>query len=75
LLHIKPERLFPILEAVKGLSLDEALLQMKWYQKPVGDAFTTVLKESIVKLKEEGYNLSKTYIGTFSNIKYSVADL
>jgi hypothetical protein len=61
-LHIKPERFYPVFEAVKGLRLDDALLQLRWHQKTVGLKYQSILEELIVVAKEMDYDLNKTYI-------------
>ena len=52
-----------MLEDLKGLSLQQALLHMRWYQKPTAAKVNDALKEAIIQAKEEGFDLQKTYIG------------
>jgi ribosomal protein L22 len=47
---------------IKGLKLDDALLQLDWSQRMVADKVHEALTEAIVYAKESGFDLSKTYI-------------
>lgn len=65
-LHIRPARFFKLLEEIKGLTLDEALIQLRFHRDLVGSRYLGLLTESIIKAKEAGFDLAKTYIGKHS---------
>lgn len=62
-IHIDYTRFIEVCGEVKGLSLDEALLQLSWNRKQISTHFKEGLQEFIVKAQEHGLNLEKTYIG------------
>jgi hypothetical protein len=66
---VSSDRFDKINEDVKGLSLNEALLALKWHQSPSGDHYLTILQESIIKAKEAGLDLKHTYIAYSSATK------
>ncbi|KAI8812278.1 hypothetical protein BJ742DRAFT_768357 [Cladochytrium replicatum] len=61
-LHVEYTRFITLCDQVKGLSLEKALLQLRWHQKPITKKFESALRKAIVKAKEDGLVLSKTYI-------------
>ena len=61
-LHIERQRFLEPIDRIKGLSLNEALLQLAWEQKPIGRRIAGVLKDSIVVAKESGFDLDKTHV-------------
>ncbi|KAJ1344808.1 hypothetical protein BSLG_000323 [Batrachochytrium salamandrivorans] len=46
----------------KGLSLNDALLQLAWHQRPITKRMMEAIEACIVHAKEEGYDLNRTYI-------------
>lgn len=62
-LHTEYTRFLPLCDQVKGLTLDQALLQIRWLRKPITKKMEDALKEAIVKAKEQNLDLSKTYVG------------
>jgi hypothetical protein len=56
-------KFIPVCLEVKGLTLNQALLQLSWNRKIISQKFQSALEEFIVIAKEKGYNLDKTYIG------------
>ncbi|TPX58054.1 hypothetical protein PhCBS80983_g03406 [Powellomyces hirtus] len=62
ILHTEYTRFLTLCDQVKGLTLDQALLQIKWLRKPITKKMEDALKEAIVKAKEEGLDLNKTYV-------------
>lgn len=63
-LHTLHTRFNFVGDQVKGLSLEQALLQLKWTRKEVSKKLRNALEEAIVMAREQGFNLSKTYVGT-----------
>ncbi|KAI9101938.1 hypothetical protein DFS34DRAFT_612052 [Phlyctochytrium arcticum] len=61
-LHTEYTRFLALCDQVKGLTIDQALLQIRWLRKPISRKMEAGLKDAIVKAKEEGFDLSKTYI-------------
>ncbi|KAJ3055064.1 hypothetical protein HK097_011627 [Rhizophlyctis rosea] len=61
-LHVSHTRFLDILDELKGLSLQQALLHMKWHQKPTAEKVNDAIREAIIQAKEEGFDLQKTYI-------------
>ncbi|KAJ3252060.1 hypothetical protein HK103_001862 [Boothiomyces macroporosus] len=64
--HIEHTRFIQPLGDIKGLSLDDALLQLSWNQHRISHKLKETLNEVIVRAKEEGFDLKKTYIGIHS---------
>lgn len=64
-LHMDPSRLYHLCNDVKGLSLSQALRQAKWHAGNPGLRLMEALSESVVKAKESGFDLSKTFVGVF----------
>jgi hypothetical protein len=60
--HVDYTRFIQHCGDIKGLQLDDALLQLDWSQKTVVDKVHEALTEAIVMAKESGFDLSKTYI-------------
>jgi hypothetical protein len=60
--HIEYTRFIEPCGDVKGLTLDDALLQLDWNQRKISEKFHEALTEGIVHCKEHGFDLSKTYI-------------
>lgn len=61
--HIKHVRFIPICMQLKGLTLNQALLQLSWNSKTSAKKYGRILEESIIAAKESGFDLKKTYIG------------
>ncbi|KAJ3185003.1 hypothetical protein HDU87_002569 [Geranomyces variabilis] len=61
-LHTEYARFLTLCDQVKGLSLDQALLQIKWLRKPITKKMEDAISEAIVKAKEAGFDLGKTYV-------------
>ncbi|KAJ3189220.1 hypothetical protein HDU85_002845 [Gaertneriomyces sp. JEL0708] len=61
-LHVEHTRFLTLCDQIKGLSLDQALLQLRWHRKPITKKVEAALQEAIVKAKEAGFDLSKTYV-------------
>ncbi|KAJ3157460.1 Rab geranylgeranyltransferase [Geranomyces michiganensis] len=61
-LHTEYTRFLTLCDQVKGLSLDQALLQIKWLRKPITKKMEDAISEAIVKARESGFDLGKTYI-------------
>ncbi|KAI9204882.1 uncharacterized protein BJ171DRAFT_503945 [Polychytrium aggregatum] len=61
-LHVEYTRFIPLCDDVKGLTLNQALLQIEWYRKPITRKMKECITEAIVLAKEQGYDLNKTYI-------------
>ncbi|KAI8892520.1 hypothetical protein BC833DRAFT_611438 [Globomyces pollinis-pini] len=47
---------------IKGLTLNEALLQLDWNKKMITKKMKDAIDEFIIRAKEEGFDLDKTYI-------------
>ncbi|TPX34737.1 hypothetical protein SmJEL517_g02712 [Synchytrium microbalum] len=62
LLHVDTTRLVPFADAIKGLTLDQALLQLRWFQKPAARRFEEKLVEAAVQLGDDGWKLPSTYV-------------
>lgn len=61
--HMDYTRFIQPLGEIKGLSLNDALLQLDWNKRNVAAKVHEALEEFIVRSKEEGFDLNKTYIG------------
>ncbi|KAJ1529085.1 hypothetical protein HK405_002278, partial [Cladochytrium tenue] len=61
-LHAHYTRFVPLISQVKGLPLDDAILQLRWLRKNVSARMQKALANAIVKAKDEGLDLSKTYV-------------
>jgi hypothetical protein len=61
-IHLEYTRFIEICGQVKGLTIDNALLQLETNDKQIKTHFKTGLEEFIVDLKESGFDLSKTYL-------------
>ncbi|KND01241.1 uncharacterized protein SPPG_04332 [Spizellomyces punctatus DAOM BR117] len=61
-LHTEYTRFVTLCDQVKGLTLDQALLQIRWLRKPITKKMEEALKEAIVKAKEQGLDLKKTFV-------------
>ncbi|KAI8831561.1 hypothetical protein BC829DRAFT_409507, partial [Chytridium lagenaria] len=61
-LHVEYSRFLPLVSQVKGLTIEEALLQVRWLRKRISRKMEEALSEAIVKAKDSGLDLSKTYI-------------
>ncbi|KAJ3268061.1 hypothetical protein HDV01_003502 [Terramyces sp. JEL0728] len=61
-IHIEHTRFIQPLGDIKGLSLDDALLQLSWNQHRISHKLKDTLKEVIVRAKEEGFDLKRTFI-------------
>lgn len=68
-LHVEYTRFITLCDQVKGLSLDSALLQLRWHRKPITDKFLMALEEAMVKAHKNGLDLSKTYIGKEAGVE------
>ncbi|KAI9363995.1 hypothetical protein DFJ73DRAFT_810558 [Zopfochytrium polystomum] len=62
ILHVDYTRFVSVLTDIRGLSLNDALLQLKWQRKKISLKMEQVLANAIVKAKDEGLDLSKTYV-------------
>jgi hypothetical protein len=62
ILHLEHTRLLPLCHSIKGLDLNSALAELKWDRRPIASFMTNALAEAIVKAKESGYDLKKTYV-------------
>lgn len=60
--HIDYTRFIEVCGQVKGLKLNDVLLQLETNNKQIKNHFKTSVQESIVKLKETGFDLEKTYL-------------
>jgi hypothetical protein len=65
ILHFKHSALQPVLNEIQGLSLKDALLQLRWHQNPVGKKVLQLVHEVIYHAGASGYDLDKTFIGIF----------
>ncbi|KAJ3412785.1 hypothetical protein HDV05_000252 [Chytridiales sp. JEL 0842] len=61
-IHVEHTRFIPLLSQIRGLPLDQALLQIKWLRKKISLKLEEAMEGAIVKAKESGLELSKTYI-------------
>ncbi|KAI8928801.1 hypothetical protein BC831DRAFT_446628 [Entophlyctis helioformis] len=61
-IHVEYTRFVQVCTDIKGLSLDDALLQLAWHQKPIGKRMRKALSDFILVAKEEGFDLKRTYI-------------
>ncbi|KAJ3005143.1 hypothetical protein HKX48_000846, partial [Thoreauomyces humboldtii] len=61
-LHTDHTRFLTLCDQVKGLTVDQALLQIRWERKPVTGKMVDAIEEALVKAKEEGLDLTRTYI-------------
>jgi hypothetical protein len=61
-IHYEYTRFIKPCGEIKGLSLNDALLQLDWSQNRVSKKMKEALKEFIIRAKEEKFNLEKTYI-------------
>lgn len=61
-LHVSSSRFSKISDELKGLTLDKAFLQLRWNRRNVDDILNSFLTECLVKAKESGFDLDKTYI-------------
>ncbi|KAJ3115112.1 hypothetical protein HDU96_001171 [Phlyctochytrium bullatum] len=62
-LHTDYTRFVPVFAQIRGLTLDEALMQLRWLRKPIARKAEEALAEAIVVAKDrDGLDLSKTYI-------------
>jgi hypothetical protein len=66
-LHVEYTRFITLMDQVKGLSLDDALVQLRFHRKPITRHFTRAFEEGIVKAKESGLDLERTFVGMFLN--------
>ncbi|KAI8826841.1 uncharacterized protein EV422DRAFT_511621 [Fimicolochytrium jonesii] len=62
ILHTEYTRFLTLCDQIKGQPVDSALLQMRWLRKPVTRKMEAAVGEAIVKGKEEGLELGRTYI-------------
>ena len=67
-LHIEYTRFIKLIDQVKGLHVDDALLQLSWHRKPITQKFMQSLESVLIKAKNEGLCLSKLYIGKRSTL-------
>jgi hypothetical protein len=63
LLHLEYSRFIKICSDIKGLSLNDALLELAWNQKQTSKRAQDSLKEFIIVAKESGFDLEKTFVG------------
>nr|KAJ3418158.1 hypothetical protein HK105_000272 [Polyrhizophydium stewartii] len=61
-LHVEYTRFVEVCNAIKGLTLDEALLQLAWHDKPIGRRMRDMLELFIMQAKEAGFDLKRTYV-------------
>lgn len=61
-LHVSSSRFTGLSNELKGLTLDKAFLQLKWNRRNIDEVMNSTLTECLVKAKESGFNLDKTYI-------------
>ncbi|KAJ3300006.1 hypothetical protein HK104_005260 [Borealophlyctis nickersoniae] len=61
-LHVEYTRFITLCDQVKGLTLDQAFLQIKWFRKPITKRMEDALKEAMTQAKEQGFDLTKTYV-------------
>ncbi|KAK5665212.1 hypothetical protein QVD99_008057 [Batrachochytrium dendrobatidis] len=62
-IHVDFTRFIELCTNIQGLSLNDALLQLAWHDKPITSHMMKAIECCIVYAKEEGYDLEKTYIG------------
>ncbi|KAH6565850.1 hypothetical protein BASA50_000071 [Batrachochytrium salamandrivorans] len=60
--HVEYTRFIELCSNLKGLSLNDALLQLAWHQRPITKRMMEAIEACIVHAKEEGYDLNRTYI-------------
>lgn len=61
-IHLDYTRFIEPCGEIKGLSLDDALLQLEWGKKMISLNVKDALNDAIIKAKKHGFNLSNTYI-------------
>ena len=68
-LHVDASRFNTLCDSIKGLVLEKAFLELKWHRKGVNPLLYEALAEALVKAKESGFDLQKTYVGgCFTNV-------
>eukprot|EP00842_Homolaphlyctis_polyrhiza_P000022 jgi/Hompol1/101/HPOL_004067-RA len=55
-------RFLDVCASIKGLSLNDALLELAWNQRPIGKRMKEALDSFIVLAKEDGFDLKNTYV-------------
>ncbi|KAJ3407888.1 hypothetical protein HDU80_007518 [Chytriomyces hyalinus] len=62
-LHTMHSRFVPLLNDIRGLSLQDALLTLAWHRKRITSKLSKPLENALVKAKLEGnFDLEKTYV-------------
>ncbi|RKO99058.1 hypothetical protein CXG81DRAFT_20815 [Caulochytrium protostelioides] len=61
-LHISAIRFDPLIQQTTGLSLRDALVQCRWYDRRITKAYEQALAQASLKLVAAGFDLDKTYI-------------
>ncbi|KAJ3353224.1 Nucleoside diphosphate kinase A [Entophlyctis luteolus] len=61
-LHVLYSRFVPLLSDIRGLSLKDALLTLKWHRKRITRKMVDVMEKAIVKAKEDGLDLDRTFV-------------
>lgn len=60
---MQASRFQSLCDQIKGLTLEQALLQMRWHRRQICRPMTDAITQGIVQAKESGYDLSKTFVG------------
>lgn len=60
--HVEYTRFITLCDQVKGLALSDAIQALKFHRKPITRKFSPVLYNALVKAKDSGLDLSKTFI-------------
>jgi hypothetical protein len=60
---MEPSRFFNLLNDIRGLSFDKAMLQLSWKRGGASPVVQEALKEALLKANDQSYDLSKIYIG------------
>ena len=61
-IHIEPTRFIDPINQIKGLLLKDAMAQLKWDKRPISKLLQTELIEHSIKLKQDGFDLQKTWV-------------
>ena len=62
---MESSRFFDLLNEIRGLPFDKAMLQVSWKRGGASPVVQEALRQALVKAHDQEYDLSKVYIGTF----------